>query len=260
MLFRGLWTLFLLGLATSTFALPVQQQTPALPKRQHIRVGRMPSDTIRSTSTTTVSGSATVTPTGPATTIFIGFQPPSATASGASSASTSDVSTISLSYALPTNSNAPPLAFSPPTSTSSERTTSISFTVTKTPSQAVAATTTAALSPISTSSSTDAQASTAAATATASSSTSAASANLQAFTGSLGGVTAPPVATAGSNQFSVDDGTDSLFDKQADALKRSCADQHNECANAANADLNDDFTVGDCDTQQTQCLAANGIS
>nr|GAT60729.1 predicted protein [Mycena chlorophos] len=259
MLFRGLWSLFLLGPAT--FALPVQQEMPAIPKRQHIRVGRTPSNTIRSTSIITVSGSATVTPTGPATTIFIGFQPPSATASGASSASTSDVSTISLPPPLPTNSIAPPLGFSPPTSTSSERTTSISFTVTKTPSQAVAATTTAAaLSPLSTSSSTEAQASTAAATATASSSTSAASANLQAFTGSLGGVIAPPVATAGSNQFSVDDGTDSLFDKQADALKRSCSDQHNECANAANADLNDDFTVGECDTQQTQCLAANGIS
>lgn len=93
-------------------------------------------------------------------------------------------------------------------------------------------------------------------TAAASSSTGAASgsasssANVQTFTGALGGISAPAV-TSGGKGFIVDG---SEFIEQAGALGRSCDEQHNLCANAANSGAG--FAVGDCDTQNNACHAA----
>lgn len=87
------------------------------------------------------------------------------------------------------------------------------------------------------------------ATATA---TAAAGGNLQTFTGALGGITAPAV-TAGGRGFVV--ANNDSFLNVAAALGRSCDVQHNQCANLANSG-GQSFTVGDCDTQDTQCRAA----
>jgi len=83
-------------------------------------------------------------------------------------------------------------------------------------------------------------------------SSSSSGANLQTFTGSLGG--APPAVTAGGKGF-VTDGSD--FVNVAAALGRSCDVQHNACANAANSGSGS-FSVSDCDTQDTACKAAAG--
>ena len=53
--------------------------------------------------------------------------------------------------------------------------------------------------------------------------------------------------------FAVDGSTFADFQT---AATRSCNNQHNTCAQAANASGDKSLTVGDCDTQQTQCLAA----
>lgn len=73
------------------------------------------------------------------------------------------------------------------------------------------------------------------------------SANLQTFTGSLGG--APPPVTVGGRAFEVE-GNDSFLTLSA-ALQRSCSVQHNTCADAANSGAG--FSVGQCDQQETQC-------
>jgi hypothetical protein len=95
----------------------------------------------------------------------------------------------------------------------------------------------------------------AATTAAAASSAAAAlsSANLQKFTTGLGGVLAPAV-TVGGTGFVVAGNSD--FVNLSAAIDRSCAVQHNACADAANANKNAGFTVGNCDTQETQCNAA----
>jgi len=94
----------------------------------------------------------------------------------------------------------------------------------------------------------------AASTAAASSADTAAAAsgNLQTFTGSLGGLA--PSVTAGGRGFVVAGESDSFLNVGA-ATGRSCDVQHNACANAANSGSSS-FTVGDCDTQDTQCKAA----
>jgi hypothetical protein len=46
------------------------------------------------------------------------------------------------------------------------------------------------------------------------------------------------------------------FVTKAAAVQRSCAIQNNLCANAANANRNAGFSVGDCNTQENQCNAA----
>ncbi|KIM84882.1 hypothetical protein PILCRDRAFT_817697 [Piloderma croceum F 1598] len=80
-------------------------------------------------------------------------------------------------------------------------------------------------------------------------------ANLQTFTGALGGVTAPAVTASGNSQFQVDG--NSAFKTQQNAVERSCSVQHNQCADAANASDNQgDFTVAACDQQQIQCTSA----
>ncbi|KAJ6531821.1 hypothetical protein B0H19DRAFT_1326081 [Mycena capillaripes] len=81
--------------------------------------------------------------------------------------------------------------------------------------------------------------------------------NLQTFTGALGNIPAPAVVAAGS-QFQVE-GSNSLFNKLSEALSRSCSDQKNDCANAANASRDKgSFTVDACGTQEDTCNAASG--
>jgi hypothetical protein len=53
--------------------------------------------------------------------------------------------------------------------------------------------------------------------------------------------------------FAVDGSTFTDFQT---AATRSCNNQHNACAQVANASGDKSLTVGACDTQQTQCLAA----
>jgi hypothetical protein len=81
--------------------------------------------------------------------------------------------------------------------------------------------------------------------------------NIQAFTGSLGGVAPPVISTAGADRpFSVDGST---FLKATAALQRSCSVQHNACANAANSGQ---ITGGSaqCETQQSACEAATSAA
>ncbi|KAK0204895.1 hypothetical protein DFS33DRAFT_1382785 [Desarmillaria ectypa] len=97
----------------------------------------------------------------------------------------------------------------------------------------------------------DFQTSAAAATSTAASTSGA---NLQTFTGVLGGVTAPAVTAASDGQFQVEGNSE--FKNVQDALVRSCDVQHNKCANQANATGNQGgLTVAACGDQQTQCSA-----
>ncbi|KAJ7784630.1 hypothetical protein B0H16DRAFT_1493232 [Mycena metata] len=69
--------------------------------------------------------------------------------------------------------------------------------------------------------------------------------------GALGGL--PPPVTAGGAKGFVVNGSE--FIQEAGALGRSCDEQHNACANAANAS-GASFTVADCDTQNNACHAA----
>jgi len=71
-------------------------------------------------------------------------------------------------------------------------------------------------------------------------------ANLQTFTGALGGL--PPPVTAGGKGFVTDN---SDFVNLAAAIGRSCDVQHNACSNQANS--GGGFSVSQCDTQDTQC-------
>ncbi|KAJ7639868.1 hypothetical protein DFH06DRAFT_638834 [Mycena polygramma] len=80
--------------------------------------------------------------------------------------------------------------------------------------------------------------------------------NLQPFTGALGGIAAPAVVASGS-QFQVEG--NSVFNKETDALARSCDVQKNACANAANASGDKgSLTVAACGAQQSACIAAGG--
>jgi len=81
-------------------------------------------------------------------------------------------------------------------------------------------------------------------------SSSSAGANLQTFTGNLGGL--PPAVTTGGKGF-VTDGSDFL--NLPAALGRSCDVQHNACADASNSGAGS-FKVSDCDAQDTACKAA----
>ncbi|KAM0330107.1 hypothetical protein ACHAQA_004279 [Verticillium albo-atrum] len=82
-----------------------------------------------------------------------------------------------------------------------------------------------------------------------------AGANIQAFTGTLGGAPPPVVSAAGDRPFSVNGNT---FTGAGAALGRSCDIQHNACANAANSGKLAGG-VGPCDTQNTQCRAQNSL-
>ncbi|KAF2704396.1 hypothetical protein K504DRAFT_416231 [Pleomassaria siparia CBS 279.74] len=79
-------------------------------------------------------------------------------------------------------------------------------------------------------------------------------ANSQTFTGALGGLAATPVVPSGDEKrpFSVKGDT---FVNIGAALQRSCDQQANACANAANAG-EVAFSTEDCATQKTACSAA----
>ncbi|EFQ86229.1 hypothetical protein PTNB73_04600 [Pyrenophora teres f. teres] len=79
-------------------------------------------------------------------------------------------------------------------------------------------------------------------------------ANLQPFTGALGGVAATPILDSGDAKrpFSVKGDT---FVNLAGAVQRSCDQQFNACANMANGGQGD-FSTDDCQAQKQQCSAA----
>ncbi|TDZ54655.1 hypothetical protein CTRI78_v006123 [Colletotrichum trifolii] len=80
--------------------------------------------------------------------------------------------------------------------------------------------------------------------------------DVQSFTGTLGGA-APPVTSSDSDKpFEVNGAT---FLNAGAALQRSCAVQHNACANAANSG-SEDISVADCDAQEDDCLAAASLT
>ncbi|KAF7959633.1 hypothetical protein EAE96_001248 [Botrytis aclada] len=85
--------------------------------------------------------------------------------------------------------------------------------------------------------------------------------NLQIFTGSLGGVSADPITNSGDHArpYMVAGDTFPAF---ADAYSRSCANQNNKCADAANnpAKAAADLSVDGCQTQQSSCLAAGATA
>ncbi|KAF7861737.1 uncharacterized protein EAF02_010691 [Botrytis sinoallii] len=92
--------------------------------------------------------------------------------------------------------------------------------------------------------------------AAASTGTSATGTNVQTFTGTLGGAPPPVVSSAGDRPFSVNG--DSFVGEGA-ALQRSCSVQHNACASAANSG-SIAGGVAQCETQETACNAASGVS
>ncbi|KAL1857098.1 hypothetical protein Daus18300_010441 [Diaporthe australafricana] len=94
-------------------------------------------------------------------------------------------------------------------------------------------------------------------TAFAGVSTVLAAGNVQTFKGNLGGP-APAVTEddASDRPFSVNGAT---FLNKSAALQRSCAVQHNACANAANSGKAD-IAVADCDQQEDACNAAAAAS
>ncbi|KAJ3856617.1 hypothetical protein EV368DRAFT_32106 [Lentinula lateritia] len=96
---------------------------------------------------------------------------------------------------------------------------------------------------------------TATSSASATTTSAAAGQNLQTFTGDVGNSLAPAVTTGGRG-FVVAGETGDSFLNLAAALQRSCSIQHNACADAANSGSAAGITVGDCDTQNTQCTAA----
>ncbi|KAI4866608.1 hypothetical protein F4820DRAFT_416116 [Hypoxylon rubiginosum] len=51
--------------------------------------------------------------------------------------------------------------------------------------------------------------------------------------------------------------SDDTFTDFSGAVERVCSSQKNECSQTANQNKNGAFSVGDCDTQNQQCLDAN---
>ncbi|KAH7132596.1 hypothetical protein B0J11DRAFT_503763 [Dendryphion nanum] len=84
-------------------------------------------------------------------------------------------------------------------------------------------------------------------------------ANAQPFTGALGGIAATPIVSSGNQArpFQVKGDT---FVNVGAALQRSCDQQFNACANAANGG-DKTLSVSACSDQKTQCSAASaGVS
>lgn len=95
---------------------------------------------------------------------------------------------------------------------------------------------------------------TSAASASSATTATASGTNVQTFSGALGGISAPAVIqSTGTRPFSVEGDT---FVNSAAALQRSCSIQHNQCADAANAETLAGG-VSQCDTQNTACNAAS---
>lgn len=78
------------------------------------------------------------------------------------------------------------------------------------------------------------------------------------FTGALGGVVIPVVTDNGDGSFSVQN--NATFNNLLSALIRACDVQNNQCANAANASGNQQFSVADCNAQQAVCIAESRAS
>lgn len=81
----------------------------------------------------------------------------------------------------------------------------------------------------------------------------AASANVQTFSGALGGAAPPVVRGSGDKPFSVNGST---FVNQGAALQRSCSIQHNACADAANSGAISGG-VAQCEDQEKACNAVS---
>jgi hypothetical protein len=75
--------------------------------------------------------------------------------------------------------------------------------------------------------------------------------NFQTFTAALGGIAATPIVDSGiaNRKFQVKGDT---FVNIGAALQRSCDQQFNACANAANGG-GAAFTVAECSAQKSQC-------
>ncbi|KAF1845494.1 uncharacterized protein K460DRAFT_376909 [Cucurbitaria berberidis CBS 394.84] len=83
-------------------------------------------------------------------------------------------------------------------------------------------------------------------------------ANSQSFTGALGGIKATPIVDSGNEDrpFQVKDAT---FVNIGAALQRSCDQQFNACANAANGGTGD-FSTQECQAQKDECSAAGAAN
>ncbi|KAF8641349.1 hypothetical protein AX16_010047 [Volvariella volvacea WC 439] len=77
--------------------------------------------------------------------------------------------------------------------------------------------------------------------------------NLQTFTGALGDIQAPTVTALANGEFQVTN--NASFKTLLNARNRSCDVQHNLCANQANANRQQPFSVGDCGQQLNACKA-----
>lgn len=77
-------------------------------------------------------------------------------------------------------------------------------------------------------------------------------ANVQTFTGTLGGAAPAVEQSSGARPFSVNGAT---FVNEAAALQRSCSIQSNACANAINSG-SASGSVSDCLAQEKACEAA----
>ncbi|KAL5119799.1 hypothetical protein ACEQ8H_002159 [Pleosporales sp. CAS-2024a] len=75
--------------------------------------------------------------------------------------------------------------------------------------------------------------------------------NFQTFTGALGGIAATPVTDSGNPQRKFQVKGDTFVNLGA-ALQRSCDQQFNACANAANGG-NKSLNVGACEQQHGDC-------
>ncbi|PSS10769.1 hypothetical protein M430DRAFT_145929 [Amorphotheca resinae ATCC 22711] len=80
-----------------------------------------------------------------------------------------------------------------------------------------------------------------------------ASANVQTFTGTLGGAAPAVIQSTGDRPFSVNGST---FINKTAALQRSCSVQNTACSNAANSGTLPGTTVADCNAQEVACNAA----
>ncbi|KAF2830872.1 hypothetical protein CC86DRAFT_434831 [Ophiobolus disseminans] len=83
-------------------------------------------------------------------------------------------------------------------------------------------------------------------------------ANAQSFTGALGGIAATPILDSGNEDrpFQVKADT---FVNLAAALQRSCDQQFNGCANAANGG-DAAFSTQECQAQKDDCSAAGAAA
>jgi hypothetical protein len=78
-------------------------------------------------------------------------------------------------------------------------------------------------------------------------------ANVQAFTGTLGGAAPAVQESSGDRPFSVNGAT---FVNGGAALQRSCAVQNTACSNAVNSGALAGKSVADCNAQEAACNAA----